>query len=560
MIQKMCGLGLVGMMFFGGGTAQAEVISFEDVNLPSESYWNGDDGSGVLVSGSVSFLNAYNPEYGSWDGFAASTMNDATLKGWAAQYNAISGRGLLGSPTYGLCYRGFVSPPRIVLDEPAVVEGLYVTNNDYAYYSLREGDGYAKEFGGVDGNDPDWFKLTIVGHDGNDVPVGSVDVFLADFRFSDNSLDYILDAWLFVDLFSLGKVASLVFDFSSSDNDPVYGMKTPAYAAFDNVVLAESQPYTEPGIPGFDPMDEGRVHPIFRAWATDWVVYQPGQVSDDYADPGKALGSVTGNNIDIVSLGELDAEMIAANVDPGQITLVFGDPNDPNDSRHIHNGQGDDFVVFENSFVSAWTVEASGSVGGQLLAELAYVEVSTNGVDFVRFPSVSLVNQAVGPYGTLDTSLATNLAGLHPNAYGECLGTAFDLDILKHCPEVLDGAIDLQDIRFVRLVDIPGNGSYTDSTGHPIYDQWPTIGSGGFDLEAIGVLHAQVFSADINVDGMVDGLDQALLEQNLGLSFGQNIWLSRTDLNGDWKTDQADMTLLTDQMGSIEAWRTDESQ
>ena len=57
MIQKMCCLAWVGVACFFVSAVQAEVISFEDVNLPAETYWNGSDGSGVLVSGSAVFLN-----------------------------------------------------------------------------------------------------------------------------------------------------------------------------------------------------------------------------------------------------------------------------------------------------------------------------------------------------------------------------------------------------------------------------------------------------------------------------------------------------------------------
>ena len=44
-------------------------------------------------------------------------------------------------------------------------------------------------------------------------------------------------------------------------------------------------------------------------------------------------------------------------------------------------------------------------------------------------------------------------------------------------------------IRWVRVVDVVGDGSCTDSFGNVIYDPYPTIGSGGFDLEAVGVIN-----------------------------------------------------------------------
>ena len=67
--------------------------------------------------------------------------------------------------------------------------------------------------------------------------------------------------------------------------------------------------------------------------------------------------------------------------------------------RAIRNGAGYDFVVFENGMISQITT-ALGSLQGQFLAELAWVEVSSNGRDFVRFPSVSLTPGRTGPYGT----------------------------------------------------------------------------------------------------------------------------------------------------------------
>jgi hypothetical protein len=41
----------------------------------------------------------------------------------------------------------------------------------------------------------------------------------------------------------------------------------------------------------------------------------------------------------------------------------------------------------------------------------------------------------------------------------------------------------------VRIVDIAGDGSTTDSAGNGIYDSWVTWGSGGLDVDAVGVVH-----------------------------------------------------------------------
>jgi hypothetical protein len=92
----------------------------------------------------------------------------------------------------------------------------------------------------------------------------------------------------------------------------------------------------------------------------------------------------------------------------------------------------------------------------------------------------------VGPYGSVDATNVYNLVGKHVNAYGSSWGTPFDLDNLASDPLVVNGTVDLNNIRYVRLIDIAGDGSQLDSLGHPIYDGWVTWGSGGADIDAMG--------------------------------------------------------------------------
>jgi hypothetical protein len=210
------------------------------------------------------------------------------------------------------------------------------------------------------------------------------------------------------------------------------------------------------------------VYPLFFAWADEVVDYAPSEfVTADYSDPYYALGPVTGDNFDVVSLGDMGAQAIANGDPPGTITLRFAKP--------IRDLTGADFVVFENALI-AENIE-SGAVAGQVFGELAYVEVSADGENFTRFPSESLTAAAVGGYGSIDATNVRNLAGKHCNAGGESWGTPFDLSELG-----------LSEIQYIRLVDIPGTGAFTDSADRPIYDPHKTFGSGGFDLEAVGAI------------------------------------------------------------------------
>jgi hypothetical protein len=226
----VCALAVLGMT----SAANGYIATFEDLPLAAESYWNGSDGLGGFWSGGAHFNNNYDTMYGSWDGFSYSNITDTMAEGWTAQYNAITGSGQGGSAKYGVGYVGWSGPPTITLDA-AVVDGLYVTNNNSAYYSMLKGDLFAKKFGGVTGDDEDWFVLTITGKDTGGAVTDVVEFYLADYRFADDGEDYIVDAWEYVDLSELGVVKSLEFGLSSSDVGS-WGMNTPAYFAIDTLV------------------------------------------------------------------------------------------------------------------------------------------------------------------------------------------------------------------------------------------------------------------------------------------------------------------------------------
>ncbi|NEO59670.1 MAG: calcium-binding protein [Moorea sp. SIO4G2] len=273
----------------------------------------------------------------------------------------------------------------------------------------------------------------------------------------------------------------------------------------------------DPGVPGFVGSDgPGKVteknflNPIFVGFATGVEDYSPAPgVIADFSDPNKALGEVTAKFDDVVSLGELSQEQIDDGVTPGQITLTFDVP--------IGNGKGADFVVFENGF----------DFGGGTFAELAYVEVSTDGSNFARFPSISLTSEPVDSFGVVDSTEIFNLAGKHVNnafvdnttgeVSGDSFGTPFDLEDLSKDSLVKSGLLDLNEINFVRLVDIPGSGAFLDAKGNPIFDPFPqSPGGGGFDLDAIGVINEadddQTLIGGNGSDNLVGGTGDDLLK------------------------------------------------
>jgi hypothetical protein len=208
--------------------------TFDDVTLGSNGYWQGQSGDNEMFSGGWMFYNYYMPEYYFWGGFTASNHTDLSLSGLDAQYTSAAGGGYDGSSQYGVAYAMGVQCEVHASDNQAhTVTGCYVTNNVWAYQNIHDGDATATAFGGPTGNDPDWFKLTATGKDANGSTVGTAEFYLADYRFTNNEDDYVLNTWEWFDLSTLGAVHTISFSLSSTKNDN-YGMITPAYFCIDD--------------------------------------------------------------------------------------------------------------------------------------------------------------------------------------------------------------------------------------------------------------------------------------------------------------------------------------
>jgi hypothetical protein len=168
----------------------------------------------------------------------------------------------------------------------------------------------------------------------------------------------------------------------------------------------------------------------------------------------------------------------------GAITLGF------DNGKVLSDLPGTDFIVFENPI----------AYSGNFFAELMFVEVSSDGVNFARFPTKSLTPSAVGPYGTINPANVSGFAGVHPvyanpdsntiNPFDPTVagGDAFDLSALLIDPLVQNNLVNLNAITQIRLIDILGDGTVLDSSGKPIYDA-TGAGTNGADLDAIAILH-----------------------------------------------------------------------
>jgi hypothetical protein len=252
---------------------------------------------------------------------------------------------------------------------------------------------------------------------------------------------------------------------------------------------------------------------IFVAWANSC------QVSRGYQDiSDTTLGFANTGDPAFVS-GPSDGVQVLSLGDGGFAIVGFEKP--------IVNGPGFDFAVFENGFIDEFL-------------ELAFVEVSSDGINFFRFKATSNTQSDVqiGPFDyNADPTLMNNLAG----KYRALFGTPFDLEEMTGIQ-----GLNVDSITHIKVIDVVGSinplyASY-DQNNHVINEHYPTpYPQGGFDLDAIGVIHQQVnainekelnsinifpnpFVDDLYLEGSFDSISKIeLLDQTGNLIYQCNL-------------------------------------
>lgn len=192
-------------------------------------------------------------------------------------------------------------------------------------------------------------------------------------------------------------------------------------------------------------LEDGRV--VGGPFATAVVSFTPGEGATFgraylpwvVLGPPQGFGELRGST-DVVSLGR-----------GGEIVVTF--------DRDIVDLPGDDFIVFENAFAVPGTA-------GTFWEELGEVAVSEDGATWVPFPCDprgARPHPGCAGWSPVYAAPANGLCALDPRVAG---GDAFDL-----------AAVGLRRARFVRVRDLATQGLMDPSTG--------------FDLDAVGVIHAR---------------------------------------------------------------------
>lgn len=216
--------------------------------------WNGtfDDDAITIDSQLFCILHNSMSDYATWWGFTASNSSDNSPQTnyIEHQFSAMAKGGIVlnedgtvktdqyGAPAvsaevpYLVAYANsfFAQHPAEIImsdgmDHEAV--GVYLSLNSYTYYTVTDGDNFARAF-----TNGDSYTITIHGINSKDEE-STIDVKLASFENGDLTATR---GWKYVDLSGLGSVNTIWFSAKSTDSG-AYGDNTPTYFCLDKLMV-----------------------------------------------------------------------------------------------------------------------------------------------------------------------------------------------------------------------------------------------------------------------------------------------------------------------------------
>lgn len=218
---------------------KSQIAHFDELQLEPDTFWYATDQiADHFTSEAVYCPSFWSTDFGGYwaGGFAYSNKTDSVTSGYSNAYSAKAGSGFNMSPNYVVSY----GDGWFRFDSENGVSGIsmYLTNNTFAYNSMRDGDAVGKKFGGPTGNDPDYFSVTFQGYFQGALTGVPIEFYLADFRSDISANDYILKSWTQANLSAMGTVDSVTYFFRSSDEGD-FGINTPTYFCADRIAYNE---------------------------------------------------------------------------------------------------------------------------------------------------------------------------------------------------------------------------------------------------------------------------------------------------------------------------------
>lgn len=210
------------------------VSCFDQPFLGFDEFQNDFSATGGFENGPAFYPNEYFTDFGGFwrSGWALSSKGDTITNAPSSIYSNITGSGASADPSQTGSGASVGSFQYIIGQDQSGIQvtspdvkpvSIAITNTTYTYLNMRDGGNNFPVFGGADGTENDFLLLTIQGYnDGNVVP-STLEFYLADYRFLDNTRDYIVNKWEVIDLTTLGRVDSIGFTLTTNrmiDLDP----------------------------------------------------------------------------------------------------------------------------------------------------------------------------------------------------------------------------------------------------------------------------------------------------------------------------------------------------
>jgi hypothetical protein len=197
------------------------IIDFQNVLPESKDYNNNAGAAGKFEFDGFSLRNTYNAGYNSWDGFSISRMHDMETRGRDNEYSVYAANNPEGN-VFAIAY--LFDTETVTFSQPVKNLSFDIANSSYAYWAMKEGDSWTKEF-----TEEDWYELTIVAT----TETGGMET--VKIKLADGTK--ITNVWNTVS-FDAENIVKLEFSLSSTDTDTIDGvtyMNNPSYFCIDNI-------------------------------------------------------------------------------------------------------------------------------------------------------------------------------------------------------------------------------------------------------------------------------------------------------------------------------------
>jgi hypothetical protein len=211
-------------------------VDFEEFNLDKYKTHLNSSETGYFYSKGVILPVVNIPAQSYWSGFGISIETNTIDQTVDNQFSVYSSSGADKSKHFGVFLtdnQGASNRMSFSDGENHTLKSIAVNNSTYTALTIKRGDEDSRAF-----DFGDWYLLTIKGYDKDNAFTGEIKFYLADYRFENSNKRYVMSFWRNINLQELGKINSVDFVLSSSD-EGYSGYNTPLYFCIDNIKILD---------------------------------------------------------------------------------------------------------------------------------------------------------------------------------------------------------------------------------------------------------------------------------------------------------------------------------